>query len=116
MRRANRGLHLAVIGDRGNPLVLQVVHRALHLRDGGRVDDHAIALHKPCNARHQPAAVRLLVALLHDVTQVGAMEAGDVLVRLAKLELVEDILPHAPRGAGGKRGDGHLRKILAAAS
>ena len=57
--------------------------------------------------------MRLLVALMRHVTQVGAMEAGDVFVRLAELELLQDVVPHAAGGAGGEGGDGLIRKMLA---
>ena len=57
--------------------------------------------------------MRLLVALVHDVAQVGAVEAGDVLVRVAKLELLQDVVAHAARGAGGEGGDGLVGKMLA---
>ena len=40
------------------------------------------------------------------------MEAGDVFVRIAKLELLEDIVAHAPGGAGGEGGDGLIGKVL----
>ena len=38
------------------------------------------------------------------------MKAGDVLVRIAQLELVNDVVPDAPRGAGRERRDRAIRE------
>ena len=54
-----------------------------------------------------------MIALPHDVAQVRTMKAGDVLVRIAKLELLDDVVAYALGGAGGKGGDGNLGKIFA---
>ena len=39
------------------------------------------------------------------------MEADDILVRLAQLELLQNIVPHAPRGAGREGCDGAIGKV-----
>ncbi len=39
------------------------------------------------------------------------MKAGNVLVRIAQLKLVKNVVTHAPGGAGGKSGDGTIRKM-----
>ena len=39
------------------------------------------------------------------------MKAGDVFVGIAQLQLLDDVVPHALRGAGGERGDGAVGKI-----
>jgi len=41
------------------------------------------------------------------------MEADDVLIGLAQLELLQNIVPHVARGAGGEGGDRGLREMLA---
>ena len=41
------------------------------------------------------------------------MKAGDIFVRIAKLELVENIVAHTPGGAGGESGDGLIGEVLA---
>ena len=109
------GLHLAVIGDGGDAPVRQKIHGLFHRGDGGRVHDHAFAL-VGAQGRQQQARVRLFVALVRHVAQVGAVEAGDVLVRIAQPELFQNVVPHAPGGAGGERGDGLIGEVLAAAS
>ena len=77
----------------------------------GRIDDDALAGVGPQRG-HQRLAMRLLVALMRHVAQVGAVEAGDIFVRIAKLKLLEDVVPHALRGAGGEGGDGLTGKVL----
>src|SRR5262249_37076738 len=61
----------------------------------------------------QLGTVRFLIALVDNVAQVVPMEAGDVLVRLAELELRQDVVPHAARSAGGEGGDRLIREGLA---
>ena len=61
--------------------------------------------------RHQQILLRLRVALLHDVAQIRPVKAGDVLVRIAQLQLVNDVVAHPPRGAGGERRDRALGKM-----
>jgi hypothetical protein len=50
---------------------------------------------------------------MRDVAQVGAVEAGDVFVRVAELKLLQNIVPHALGGAGGEGGDRLVGKVLA---
>ena len=44
------------------------------------------------------------------------MEAGDVLVRVAQAELLQDVVPHLAGGAGRERRDRVIRKQLAQAA
>src|SRR5215469_2142931 len=44
------------------------------------------------------------------------MEAGDVLVRIVELQLSQDVMAHALRGAGGKSGDRTIRKVFSQAA
>src|ERR1035438_6345970 len=50
-------------------------------------------------------------ALVGHVSQVRAVEAGDVFVRLAQAQLVQNVLPHALGGARRERRDRLVRKI-----
>ena len=56
--------------------------------------------------------MRSLLALMHHVAQIRAVEARDVLMRVAQLELLENVVPHAARRARGEGGDRLVRKIL----
>ena len=44
------------------------------------------------------------------------MKTGNVFVRIAKLQLVQNVVPHAPRRAGRERRDRAIRKLLAQAA
>ena len=45
---------------------------------------------------------------MHHIAQVFAMEAGDVEMRIAHLQLLQNVVPHLPRRAGG---EGRNRKL-----
>ena len=75
--------------------------------NGRRVDDDVLASVSAQRGHQAAASAFGSVALPHQVAQVRPVEARDVLVRLAQVELREDVVPHAPRGAGGEGGDGH---------
>ena len=91
-----------MIGDRGNSVLRQKLHGFLDARDRGRIDDHVAARVVPQRA-HQQLLLFAAFALLHDVAQIRAMKAGDVLVRIAQAQLLDDVVPHAAGGAGGER-------------
>ena len=59
--------------------------------------------------------MRVLGALLYHVAKVGAVKAGDVFVRIAQPELIENVVPHALRRTGGEGGDGNIGEVLAQA-
>src|SRR5215469_9844914 len=44
------------------------------------------------------------------------MEAGDVLVRIVQLQLSQDVMAHALRGAGSKSGDRTIGKVFSQAA
>ena len=48
---------------------------------------------------------------LTDVIQIRAMEAGDVFVGLAELELFDDVVADVLGGAGGEGGDGAIGEM-----
>ena len=105
-------LHLAVIGDRGDAALGEGVDGAFHLLYGGRVDDGALS-GIGAQPRQEQRQMRVAVALAHYIAQISAVEAGDVLMGVAQLQLFEDIVPHAAGGAGGEGGDGLVREVLA---
>ena len=105
-----RGLHLAVIADGGNLLLFEKVHRLFNFGDGRRVNNDAAVLVVAQGAQQQ---ARLLApcALLHQIAQVRPVKAGNVLVRIAQLQLMKNVVTHSPGGAGGKGRDGTIRKV-----
>ena len=46
----------------------------------------------------------------HRVLEVGAVKAGDEVLRFAQAELGDDVLAHALGGRGGQRDKGHMRQ------
>src|ERR1019366_827095 len=60
---------------------------------------------------HEQVRLRASVASAHDVAKVGPVEAGDVFVGIAKLELMDDVVPHTLRGARSERGNGAVGKM-----
>ena len=63
--------------------------------------------------RNQQARLHLGVALPHQISQVRPVKAGNVLIRLAQAQLLQNVVADAARGAGRERGDGLIRKIFA---
>jgi hypothetical protein len=61
----------------------------------------------------QQIHLRAAIAFPDYVTQIGAMKAGDVFVRIAQLKLVNDVVPHALGGARGECRDRNLWKLQA---
>src|SRR5882672_11180839 len=51
------------------------------------------------------------MTFLHQISQVGPMKAGDVLMRLAKLKLLQNVMTHPLGGAGGKSCDRTIGKM-----
>ena len=113
-RRA-RALHLAVVADGGDAVFFEEVDGFADAGDGGGVDDDAAVGNLPHGAKEE-FILRAGVGLADDVAQIGAAKAGDVLVRIAKAELVDDVAANAFGGAGGEGGDGEIGKNLAEAA
>src|SRR5262249_49182007 len=88
------GLHLAVVGNCGHALVFEESHGLVHAVDGGSVDDH-VAAGMFAQSSEEKQGLRAAVALPDGIAQVGAMEAGDVLIWIAQAELVDDVMADA---------------------
>ena len=101
--------HFRVIRNRRNPALLQVFDRLLHPSNGGRIHDHALTRVVAQSAGEQ-LHLRPGFALMHHVAQILAMEAGDVEIGLAHLQLLQNVVPHLPRCTGGERRNRQLRK------
>ena len=106
------GIHLAVVGNSRDPVLGQEIHRFIHPDNGGGVDDR-VAVGVREQGLNQQTRLRAAVAFPHQVAQIGPVEADDVLIRLSQLELLQDIVPYELGGAGGERGYGAVREILA---
>ena len=52
--------------------------------------------------------LRPRLALVHHVAQILAMETGDVEIGIAHLQLLQNVVPHLARRAGGERRDRKL--------
>ena len=95
-------------------MLVQQIDGLFHPRDGRRVDDD-VAARVRCAGRVTSSRVCVAaVALPHQVAQVGPVKAGNVLVGLAQLQLLQNVVPHVPRGAGREGRDGAIRKMLRA--
>ena len=64
----------------------------------------------------QQLVLRSCVTLANNVTQVGTAKAGDVSVRIAQAELLDDVVANALGGAGGEGGDGTIGEEFAEAA
>ena len=100
-----------MIGDGGDSDPLQKIRRLFDLRDGRSVNNH-VAVLVLASALTNRSSLRTSVARAHDVAKVRAVEAGDVLVGIAQLKLLNDVVPHALRGARCKSSDRAVGKLL----
>src|SRR5713101_3652166 len=107
--------HLAVITDGGDAVFFEEIDGFSHASDGGRVDDDAAVRDLPYGAKEE-FVLRAGVGLADDVAEVRAPKTGDVLVRIAQTELLDDVAANVFGGAGGEGGDGAIRKNLAQAT
>ena len=53
---------------------------------------------------------------MHYITEILAMKAGDITIRLAHLQLLDNVVPHLPRRARRKRRNRQRRKTRAQAA
>src|SRR5947209_16365051 len=104
-------LHLSVVRNRRNTVVFEKVHGLLYPVDSGRINDHVVTGISGENLHQKPQLGVLVLTLAHEVIQVGAVEAGDVLVWITQMKLVNNVMAHLARGARGKSSDGALRKM-----
>ncbi len=91
--------HLAVIADGGDAVFLEEIDGVSHACDRGGINDDASVRNLPNGAKEQ-FILCSGVRLADDVTQIGAAKAGDVLIRIAEAELLDDVVADALRGAG----------------
>ena len=92
----------------------QEIYRLLYAGDGRFVDDY-VALVVSVHQRLQKAQHFSALALFDHVSQIWAVEAGDVFVRVTELELVQDVVTDSLRGAGREGCYMRCRKIFAQA-
>ena len=92
------GLHLAVIGNGGNPDPLEKIRRLFHPRNRRRIHNN-ISVFVTSQGAHEQIRLRAPITCPHDVAQIGPVEAGDIFFGIAELELVNDVVPHAFRCA-----------------
>ena len=102
-----------MIGRGRDTALFQEIYRLLHARDGRLVDDY-VAFVVSAHQRLQQAQHFSALALFGHVTQIGAVEAGNVFVRVTQLKLVEDVVTDPLGGAGGESGDVRLRESFRA--
>ena len=104
-----------MVADGGDALVLEKIDGLFHAIDGGRINnDVAVGI----IAQNFKEKRKLLdaVALADQITQVRTMKAGNVFIRLAEMELGENVSPDVFGCAGGEGGDGAVGKALAQAA
>ena len=112
---AGAAIHLAVIADGGDAVFFEEIDGFSHASDRGRIDDGAAVRDLPHGAK-EGFVLCAGVGLADDVAQVRAAETGDVFVRIAQTELLDDVAANAFRGAGGEGCDGAVGKNLAQAT
>src|SRR6266404_2112094 len=112
---AGAAIHLAVIADGGDAVFFEEIDGFSHASDRGRIDDGAAVRDLPHGAKEE-FVLCAGVGLADDVAQVRAAETGDVFVRIAQTELLDDVAANAFRGAGGEGCDGAVGKNLAQAT
>src|ERR1051325_6615752 len=105
-------IHLSMVGNRGNAVFLQEIYGFTDASDSRCVNDDA-AVRDSTDGLEQYLHLRFRVTLAHDIAVIGAPETGDVLERVAKMELLDDVLAHRARGACRKRCDGMVGKEVA---
>jgi len=98
-----------MIGNRCDPAVLQIFNRFLDPSNRGRIHDHALARIVPQSAAEQ-LHLSPCLALVHHIAQILSMEAGDIKMRIAHLQLLQNVVPHLPGRTGCERCDWSLRK------
>ena len=98
-------LHLSMISNRANSLLFQESYGLLDFVNGGRINNH-VAAGILIEGRYQEIGLRASSTLFHNVAQIRPMEAGDVLMRIAQPELIDNIVTHPARGAGRKCSNG----------
>src|SRR5260370_17474156 len=57
--------------------------------------------------------LRTRLALLRHIAKIGSMKAGNIFMRIAQPELINDVMTHLPGGAGGKRSDRKAGETIA---
>src|SRR5580692_7694796 len=99
--------HLAVIGNRWDPLLLEEINRLLDARDGRRIhDDGAVGV--VANSVHQQSWLLSVFTLPRHISQISPMKARYVLSGVPQLKLGKDVMTDPP---GCACGEGSDRKI-----
>src|ERR1700686_4466284 len=108
---SSRGaVHLGVISDRWNPAVLQKCDGFLHSGNRRRINNDVASRIVLYRAQQQSTLI-LRVALLHVITQIVTLEAGDVLVRITQLQLLDNIVAYLPSRTRRERCNGPVWKL-----
>ena len=108
--RAIRRLHARVIGRRRDAIESQARRQILGRLAGETIDDAAFVR----SFTQQGNNLRVSLGLGGDaVAEIRPVEARHVLRRVAHLQLLTDVVPHAARGGGRQRNDRHFWKTPA---
>ena len=99
-----------MIADCRDSLVLQKVDSLFDLVDRWGVDDD-IAFVVVTQCGHKKRGMLHAVTLAHEIAQVRAMEAGNVLIGIAQLQLRQNVVSHVARGARRERCDWVMREL-----
>ena len=102
---AGGGVQAGVIGGGGVALAGQILGQFLSFLAGKAIDDGGLAA--PCVQQFPQGGGGSRLGA-DDVSQVGAVKAGDELRRIPQPELVNDVLAH-PFRSGGRQG--HYRRV-----
>jgi hypothetical protein len=102
-----------VVADRDDTVLFEHIDGFFDAGDSGGINDD-VAFPVVADGAHQQLELDILAfALAYDITQVGTVKARDVLVRIAQLELLQNVVTDAAGGAGGEGSDGAVGKICA---
>lgn len=104
---AGGGVHLAVIADSGDAVLLEEIDEFTDAGDGGAIDDDVAAAGLADGFEDQGVLLGLL-GFADDVAKIFTAEAGDGFEGIAKRELLDNVVPDLLRGAGGEGGDGEI--------
>jgi len=109
---AGGAFHLAMIADGGDAVFLEEIDGVPDAGNRWGVNDDA-AVRDLFDRAEEQFILCSAVALANDVAQIGTAKAGDVLVRIAKAELLDDVVADPLGGAGGESGYRTVRKKFA---
>ena len=94
-----------VVGLGVKSALAQARGQAFGLLAGGTVDDSRLSL---VLLQQSPKGIEAVALFWQDaIAEVGAIETGDVLLRLAQMQLIDDVASHSLGRRGRQRQKGH---------